>query len=315
MVDEPAPIRSSYLPVLVYTPIVLARQRGHYERFGISAETVQLAAGSEAIPALLAGDLEIAVCGPGPNYWQAIDQGHDLRIIAPLHAERPPATTPLVVRSDLFDSGEIDTVADLRGRPVASPSPGVPLYWLALALESGGLTLADVELRDIPYTRIGEAFAAGEVDAALFGEPLATALIEQGLIARLASDFVDGLQATYLSTRGSILRERRDEIVRFVAAYLQACRDLESADNQRNWASPETVALIASFTHTPEYDVMDVVRPRYEPDGRFREGSLERLYEFFIAQGMISPIPNFKPASLIEHSVTRDARSLLEESQ
>lgn len=308
---EPRLIRCDYLPVLVYTPIVLAQRRSYYQGLGLEVALESLTSGAEAIPNLLSGRLDVATCGPGPTFWQAVRQGHDVRIIAPLHAEHPPATTPLIVRASLFDSGEVDTVADLRGRPVASPSPGVPLYWLASALESGGLTFDDVELRSVPYTEVGTAFERGDVDAALLGEPLATALVERGIAARLASDFVDGLQATYLFTRQESLQERGEEITRFVAGYLRACQDLESGDQRRGWAAPDVVELVADFTGTPGYEVMELVHPQYEPQGRFQEGSLERIYEFFVAHHMIDPIPNFKPASLIEHSVTRDALAML----
>ncbi|MEZ4570814.1 MAG: hypothetical protein R2849_10910 [Thermomicrobiales bacterium] len=106
----------------------------------------------------------------GPDFWQALADGHEIRLIAPLHAERPPATTPLLVRADLFDAGEIASIEDLRGRPVSSPSPGTPLFWLHSALKRGGLSLDDVDLSFVQYEDVGGAFEREEVDAALLGE-------------------------------------------------------------------------------------------------------------------------------------------------
>ncbi len=96
------------------------------------------------------GRFDIAAGGPGPDFWQALTDGYDIRLIAPLHAERPPATTPLIVRADLFDSGVVASVDDLRGRPVSSPSAGTPLFWLHSSLARGGVTLEDVDLRIVP---------------------------------------------------------------------------------------------------------------------------------------------------------------------
>lgn len=300
-------IHTAYIPVLIYTPVVLARERGYYRATGLDVHLDRLQTGGNIVPRLLAGDLDIAIGGPGPDFWQAIASGHDLRLLAPLHAERPPATTPLIVRAEPFDRGEIETVADLRGRTVSSPSAGVPLFWLASALESGGLTLADVDLRIVPYEEVGAALASGEVDAALLGEPLVTDLVERGIAARLASDFVDGLQPTYVYTGRELLDARREDVTRFLIAYLRACSDLQSTDRRRGWGSPATVRVISRFTDMPGAEVEESMHPHYEPEAAFHEGSLERLYEFFISRGAIEPIPNFKPASLIDSGPARDA--------
>ncbi|MFW6074539.1 MAG: ABC transporter substrate-binding protein [Chloroflexota bacterium] len=301
------PVRCGYVPVLIYTPLLLARELGYYRSQGIEVHLERLDTGQPTVSNLLAGSFDIAAGGPGPDFWHSIAEGHDLRIIAPMHAERPPAATPLIARADLFDRGEVDTVGDLHGRPVAAPSRGVPLFWLAAALESGGLTIDDVELRVVPYAEVGPAFERGEIDAAILGEPLVADLIERGLAARLASDFVDGLQPTYLYTTAENLQNHRAEITRFVTAYLMACDDLESRDPQRDWNAPATVRLISSFTDVPDDEVEESMHPTFEPEATFHEGSLERLYEFFIARGAIQPIPNFKPSSLIDRSVATEA--------
>lgn len=312
MAGELPVIRTAYIPVLIYTPVVLARERGYYRACGVDVSLERLPTGREIVPRLLGGDLDLAVGGPGPDFWQAIASGQDLRLLAPLHAERPPATTPLIVRSDLFDRGEVDTVADLKGRAVSSPSAGAPLFWLASALESGGLTLSDVDLQIVPYDEVGAALQRQDVDAALLGEPLVTDLVERGVAARLASDFVDGLQPTYLYTRFDVLEARRDDLVHFLMAYLRACDDLESGDPRRGWGSPATVRVVSRFTDVPDTEVEEAMHPRYEPQATFHDGSLERLYEFFISRGAIEPIPNFKPASLIDPEPASEAVARLQ---
>ncbi len=304
------PIRSGYVTVLIYAPLVLARERGYFTDAGLNVELTALPAGKDIVPSLLDGRFDIAAGGPGPDFWRALAGGHDIRLIAPLHAEQPPATTPLIVRADLLDSGEISSVDDLRGRPVSSPSPGTPLFWLHSALEHGGLSLNDVDLRFVQYHDVGAAFERKEIDAALLGEPLVTDLIDRRLAARLESDFVDGLQPTYLYTLGRTLDERFDDVVAFTAAYLRACVDLQSGDPKRDWNAPETLATIAHFTDVPDAEVIESMRPHYEPEGSFRRGSVGRIYDFFVARGEVAPIPNLDPDSLIDERVIEAVRAL-----
>lgn len=303
MSRERPTVRSGYVPVMIYAPLVLARDRGYYAGAGIDVELTALPTGRDIVPSLLDGRFDIAAGGPGPDFWQALAAGHDLRLIAPLHAERPPATTPVIVRADLFDSGEITSVDDLRGRPVSSPSAGTPLFWLHSALASGGLTIDDVDLRIVPYDDVGGAFERREIDAALLGEPLVTELIDRRLAGRLESDFVDGLQPTYLYTRQQTLDTRSEAVTAFVSAYLRACADLASGDPERGWSAPSTLQTIAGFTDVSGVEVEDSMHPIFEPEGRFRRGSIVRIYDFFISRGVVDPIPDFEPDSLIDESV------------
>ncbi len=303
-------IRSGYVTVLIYAPLVLAQERGYYAEAGIETAMTALPTGKDIVPSLIAGRFDIAAGGPGPDFWQALADGHDIRLIAPLHAERPPATTPLIVRADLFDSGEIASVDDLRGRRVSSPSPGTPLFWLHSALERGGLTLDDVDLQFVQYHDVGGAFQRKEIDAALLGEPLVTDLIDRRLAARLESDFVDGLQPTYLYTLRKTLEERFDALTAFTAAYLRACADLQSNDPERDWNAPSTLATIAGFTDVPGVEVMESMRPIYEPEGQFRRGSVGRIYDFFVSRGAVEAIPDFDPDSLIDERVVEAVRAL-----
>lgn len=303
MNGEEVDIRSGYVTVLIYAPLVLARDRGYFSEAGLSVDMTPMPTGKEIVPNLISGRFDIAAGGPGPDFWQALADGYDIRLIAPMHAERPPATTPLIVRADLFDSGEITSVDDLRGRPVSSPSPGTPLFWLHSALESGGLTLDDVDLRFVQYHDVGAAFERKEIDAALLGEPLVTDLIDRRLAARLESDFVDGLQPTYLYTLRETLESRFDDIAAFTGAYLRACADLQSGDHDRNWNAPSTLATIAEFTDVPDVEVVESMHPVYEPEGRFRRGSVGRIYDFFVSRGEVEPIPGFDPDRLIDERV------------
>ena len=309
--DRRATLRSCFIPVLIYAPAILALARGYYRELGLEVELERLEAGTDLVPGTLSGHFDVTVGGAGAELFSALAAGHDLRLLAPFHFEHPPATTPLMVRSDLYASGAVRTVEDLRGRIVAAPSRSAPLFWLQAALESGGLTVRDVDLRFVGYHDVAPAFEASAVDAALIGEPIVTELIERGIAVRLTDDFVDGLQPTYLFCLRSTLNERRDAVVRFVAAMLRTYADLESDDPKRNWDATDTSEVVAAVTNVPSNRVPPAMRPHYDPLGRFQPESIQRLYRFFVDYNYVDPIPGFSPDALFESDVVTEALALL----
>src|SRR3546814_13524554 len=83
-----------------------------------------------------------------------------------------PAVNALVVRKDLYDSGEIKSAADLKGRTIAITARGQFTHLLAgKALESGGHTVDDARLVTMSYPDMVAAFDGGSIDAAAFVEP------------------------------------------------------------------------------------------------------------------------------------------------
>lgn len=69
-------------------------------------------------------------------------------------------------------SAGIEKLADLKGKRIGAPLTSSSGYFLHKMLESAGLTITDVDLRDIrPFTEIAAALEQGEVDAISIWEP------------------------------------------------------------------------------------------------------------------------------------------------
>src|SRR3546814_12682716 len=74
-----------------------------------------------------------------------------------------PAVNALVVRKDLYDSGEIKSAADLKGRTIAITARGQFTHLLAgKALESGGHTVDDARLVTMSYPDRSEERRVGK---------------------------------------------------------------------------------------------------------------------------------------------------------
>ena len=86
----------------------------------------------------------------------------------------------IMLRPELKD--KIKTIKDLKGKTIASNGPGsISTYEIGKVLETAGLTLADVEIKVIPFTQMGLALKNGAVDAALLIPPFTYQAREQGL--------------------------------------------------------------------------------------------------------------------------------------
>src|SRR5436190_15266668 len=188
--QPPVPIRISYQPILIAAPLLIAKDKGYFERGGVNVELVELWQSSETLAAFASGSIEAAAGGFGPAQMNAVSRGLDIRMVAPLHSERPPVATPLVVSKRLWDSGAVRSVADLKGRSVGINSKGSAIeYWLYKALATGGLTPDDVNIVVLPFPDEAAALGNGALDAGLLGEPIATKAEQDGAIVRLAEDF------------------------------------------------------------------------------------------------------------------------------
>ena len=91
----------------------------------------------------------------------------------------------LTLRTDLKD--QVKEIRQLKGRVVATNGPGsVSTYEIGKILETGGLTLADVDIKVIPFAQYPIAFTNKAVDAALAIPPFTSQLESRGLASLFA---------------------------------------------------------------------------------------------------------------------------------
>jgi NitT/TauT family transport system substrate-binding protein len=241
--------------------------------------------GSDNVVQLGAGNFDVAGGGISAGMWNAADRGIEFEIVAPLHAERPPLTTPLVVSKARFESGEITSVADLAGKKVAVNAAGAATeYWLAKALEQGGLTMEDIELVAVGFREVGAALESGTLDAGMLGEPLTTLAEDQGLIHRLTEDFLSDFTVTVLYYNQDWSAANPELADGFARAFLRGARDLIGDQ----WYDEENLAIIEEYTGVPADVVARANRSYHDPNGEVPVADLMTLQEFFMARGTLN---------------------------
>jgi NitT/TauT family transport system substrate-binding protein len=225
-------------------PLYVAEAKGYLtaEHLDVAGSTYRGA--QDAVAALATGQMDVGLGAINAGFFNAANQGLDLRIVATLGIQPLPVTaTPLLARKDLWDSGEIRSGKDLKGRKVAVNTPGAsPEYFLSLILAKYGMTLKDVDETMIGFPEMVVALRNKGVDAAIPAEPFATLAIRDGLAELVKPDggAGGGDMTTVFFFSGKFLRERPEVGVRFLRAMLRGTRD--AIDYRQK---PEIVDIIA----------------------------------------------------------------------
>lgn len=288
-------VNIGFLPIMIYAPMYVALEKGYYAERGIDARPTPMNSGTDLAVLVSNNDLQVALSGIGPAFWNGIDSGLPLTLIAPGHEEGNPVATPLMVGAE----SEITSVDQLAGKRVSVNAPGATEYWLNAALETGGLTIEDVDLQYLGFPDAVTALASNALDAAMIGEPLATAAQQDGTARILSDDFdVEGIQVTAVFSNNDWVDGNSETASNFIAAYLQACRDLIDEPND-----PLNLAIINKYTEIPVELIAASVRPTYQPNGEFKVENLVALQEFFADRDLMAYEGAIDPTEVIRQDV------------
>ena len=86
-------IRMGYQPLPIAAPLIVAKDKGYFEKAGVNVELVELWQSSETLASFASGESWETARRFGPAQMNAVNQGVlDFKLIAPLHSEKPPLT-------------------------------------------------------------------------------------------------------------------------------------------------------------------------------------------------------------------------------
>jgi NitT/TauT family transport system substrate-binding protein len=293
------PVKLAINPAqLQYLPIMLAVDKGYFRDAGVDVEiaTYQGSANNQ-IPLLARGDIDLSPAVSGPSLFNQYSQGFRIKLLSALTLphEGYRDGVVFVVRKDLWDSGAIREVADLRGHKVDASAEGNPVdFLIRQALDGTGLTPADVGLTHNARTPSDsvEFLRQGIVDATALSEPSATQAEAQGLGVRWLGyqDVVPWFQETFLAASESFATTRPDDARKVLTAYLRAVADLNAA--QGRW-TPELLQTATKWTGQPA-DVLEAMGGLmfWSDDGSIDLAALGDVQKYWLgAQLVTSEVP------------------------
>lgn len=228
-------VRIGYFPTLPHAQALIARAEQLFER-AVSAhvEWTTFTAGSSAVEALLAGELDLCYLGPSPTIQgMSVSDGSSFVVVSGAAS----GGAGLVVNPT-----RVESVAKFAGTIIAVPQLGntqdiAARQWLRsmgyVTTDQGG----SVTLVALSHADMVSMFARGKIDGAWAVEPWVSKLeLEAG--ARLMIDerslWPEGhFVSSHLVATRKMLTERPDQFRAILAAHLQITKDLQVDSKER----------------------------------------------------------------------------------
>ncbi|NJN86006.1 MAG: ABC transporter substrate-binding protein [Leptolyngbyaceae cyanobacterium SL_7_1] len=144
------------------TALYIAKEKGFFEEAGLNLDVKTFSTVAEGFPAFTAGQLQ-AVTPVTSEAVSLAAKGIDYRIVAVLDTS--------VGADGILAQGNIQSIADFRGKQVAVQEGGVGHFFLLQILAEAGLSADDIEIVNTTPDAAAAAYEAGNIDIAYSYSP------------------------------------------------------------------------------------------------------------------------------------------------
>ena len=235
-------------------PFRWVQQQGEVEKAtGYKINWRQFGGGGDVIRAMASGDVAIGEVG-STGVATAISQGMDVELFWIL--EDIAAAEALVARNG---SG-VNTIADLKGKKVATPFVSTSHFQLLYALNKAGLKASDVQVLNMRPPEIAAAWGRGDIDATFIWDPVLGQVKKTGKVLTTSGDICKQGACTFdgLIVTRKFAKENPAFMVALVKAMAKS--DADYRGNAKAWTGdPAKVAAVAKWSGAKPEDVPDAM--------------------------------------------------------
>jgi NitT/TauT family transport system substrate-binding protein len=298
-------------------PFFLAIDNGYFKDEGIDAQLELSPSLANQVAPLSIGELDVASGAISAGVYNAVDRGIPIKIVADKGRNAPQyGFNAIMVRKDLYDSGKVKSLADLKGGTIAMIGVGSSdLSVMNEAMKSVGLTYDDIKVTQLALPNHLVAMKNKAMELTLTPDPFATKMVEEGVAVKLATvdRFYPNAQQTVLIYGSRFIKDRPDVAQRFMNAYVRGIRAYVDGLTDGRIAGPNADQVIASLIkHGREKDaalLRKIVPVWIDPNGQLYVASVEKDFQFLAAKGFIKgPVT---PAELIDNTFAAAANKKL----
>ena len=287
-----AKLRIGTNPILDSAPMYAAIKNGYFAAERIEVEVVPGVGGAAALPAVAAGQLQLATSNI-VTLILAANQGIGFQIVtggAGVGTGVPNEMCALMARKG---SG-LGSGASFAGRRVAVNTRN-NINWLALRMfvDGRGGHSDRVNILEIPFPQMADALLNNRVDAATINEPYATAAMEAGggKLEIIAWPFSEALPNSIIScyaAMGDYISSHAETIAAVSRAYNRGIDWVH-----QNLRTPAWEELVVGYTRLPPSRVKSLLAiPSYEKT--IDPKNLDRAAKAMKRYGLLDKIPDAK---------------------
>jgi NitT/TauT family transport system substrate-binding protein len=289
---------------------LMALNRGYFKDAGIKLQWDDIDTTANVIALLAQNQYNIVAGGISAGIFNALEKNLPITMLA--DRVSTPIGHNLMLRPDLKDT--VKSLKDLKGKVIASNGQGsVSTYEIGKMLERDGLTIADVDLKIMPFTQMGLAFKNKAIDAALVIPPFVWGLEEQGLAIPFGN--VDELVEPRPMTIAVIMantdwvKANPDLVQRYVTALLRGARDYCNAYHGGSDRQEVIDALVNSKTE-PRRELLEKYPwPARSPYGKINTASMLDINAWYVTNKLSAA--KFPPDRLVNASFVEEADKTL----
>jgi len=261
--------------------LAIADSEGMWDDAGIDVTTSVFTNGPLQITALGTGDLDFGYIGPGAMWLPASGAAKVIAINTLGNADR------------VIAQAGIDSIEDLEGKTVGVPEGTSGDMILTLALQSAGMTKADINVVAMDPATIVAAFGSKQIDAAGFFYP-AIATIKQQVpdLVELAknSDFSDEVSFPTAFVAGNdVVADDPDKVERVTAVLREAMEFRSENPEETIEATAKMLAIDPALVEADSKNVK--VLSVEELDSLTEDGTvdgwLSGMNDYFVGAGKL----------------------------
>ncbi len=262
-----------------------------YESFapeGMEFEVVLFDSSTDIKNAVVSGSVDFGVTGAS-SVLSGVSQGQDVTIVA----SSADGGTRIVA------SEAVETPEDLVGAKVGYPMGATQEILLKQTLDAVGIDPAeDVELVNLPFAEMANAYGSGQIDAFISAEIGPSVAIEEGA-HELVSPYETAIGRTniVLATTGALVEENPDLVQQVVDTHAAATEHMLAEPDA--WASGlvDEFGLDEAVVRT----AIENIWPRWEIDADY-QATLEAMNDEMVAFDQLGAPAD--PAALTDTTFT-----------
>ncbi len=219
------------------------QQTGEVEKAtGVKINFRKFGGGGDVIRAMASGDVQLGEVG-STGIATAISQGMDVELFWIL--EDIASAEALVARNG---SG-INSIADLKGKKVATPFVSTSHFQLLYAMQKAGIKPSDAQILNMRPPEIAAAWGRGDIDATFIWEPVLSTAKKNGKVVLTSGDICKQGACTFdgLVVTRKFAKENPAFMVALVKAIAKADADYKA--HPKAWAdSTDKAKAVAKWS-------------------------------------------------------------------
>lgn len=308
-------------PFITGGGFLIANEKGYFKKLGLEIQTRMFMDGQQAVPALIAGELDISFMTANASLFNSIARGAPLVVILDRGNNKSGrGYTVINVSKEMAEAG-VKTAADLgklKGKKIGVSGTGsINQYVFSLALQNAGLDpRKDVQwVFNVPQPDLMKMLGQNQIDATDLAYQFGFFAEKNGwgpMIVTGDKIDPDGTIGLF-ATNQALIRDKRDLLVRFAMAYLQGAKEFNAAAADPG-KHQDIVDILAKTTALKNPETIKAIAPNWSyvnEDGKPNVASIMKMQDYW------GDYYNYiekkvTPERLFDLSIAKDALQRLE---